>query len=286
MRCIWHFKDTNSKANHNYLQESLNYIFGVFDISKIQIQKQITTYLWTFIGRNRCIWHFKDTNSKANHNPVVKDGYEGKVYLTFQRYKFKSKSQRRCVWYTWRRGCIWHFKDTNSKANHNTPLNSVLPVTVYLTFQRYKFKSKSQRLRQSRQECHWCIWHFKDTNSKANHNAIQKVINIGLVYLTFQRYKFKSKSQLLCSKVKTRLRCIWHFKDTNSKANHNNNTWMNGGCRGVFDISKIQIQKQITTDCRQNTAEPGCIWYFNDVPKRVRNKACFGFYNEQGTPSP
>ena len=58
---------------------------------------------------------------------------------------------------------------------------------------------------------------------------IQKQITTGFteeqtrqaVYLIFQRYKFKSKSQLLTLALLMAL--------------------------GVFDISKIQIQKQITT---------------------------------------
>ena len=66
--CIWYFKDTNSKANHNYKQRDKNFGSGVFGISKIQIQKQITT---TFIVACTVT----------------------AVYLVFQRYKFKSKSQ-------------------------------------------------------------------------------------------------------------------------------------------------------------------------------------------------
>ncbi len=46
-----------------------NFKQGVFDISKIQIQKQITT-------------------------TMLADFWYLKVYLIFQRYKFKSKSQR------------------------------------------------------------------------------------------------------------------------------------------------------------------------------------------------
>ena len=41
---------------------------GVFGISKVQIQKQITTWLWRWREARRCIWYFKGTNSKANHN--------------------------------------------------------------------------------------------------------------------------------------------------------------------------------------------------------------------------
>ena len=44
-----------------------------------------------------------------------------------------------------------------------------------------------------------------------------------------------------------KLRCIWYFKGTNSKANHNHWTCLRRYGKGVFGISKVQIQKQITT---------------------------------------
>ena len=43
------------------------------------------------------------------------------------------------------------------------------------------------------------------------------------------------------------LRCIWYFKGTNSKANHNIDGYTGETLDGVFGISKVQIQKQITT---------------------------------------
>ena len=46
---------------------------GVFGVSKIQIQKQITTTRKKRAISRRCIWYFKDTNSKANHNNDVPD---------------------------------------------------------------------------------------------------------------------------------------------------------------------------------------------------------------------
>ena len=96
-------------------------------------------------------------------------------------------------------------------------------------------------------DCLRCIWYFKDTNSKANHNLSLRQCNSLRVYLIFQRYKFKSKSQQWQREWQSLLWCIWYFKDTNSKANHNRGLCALWGVEGVFDISKIQIQKQITT---------------------------------------
>ena len=220
--CIWYFKDTNSKANHNSSQLDIPDITGVFDISKIQIQKQITTdprtywkkhlvylifqrykfksksqhvYLWEQV-RKWCIWYFKDTNSKANHN----DRHTRHIELTGVFDISKIQIQKQITTYmlvvVLLMGCIWYFKDTNSKANHNYDARKGFISPVYLIFQRYKFKSKSQLFEWYNTACGWCIWYFKDTNSKANHNQVARLWRLTAVYLIFQRYKFKSKSQL------------------------------------------------------------------------------------------
>ena len=188
-----------------------------------------------------------------------------KVYLVFQRYKFKSKSQPSSYFEIQFNWCIWCFKDTNSKANHNVHTLRMAYLLVYLVFQRYKFKSKSQHLRIWHRWQIWCIWCFKDTNSKANHNRLsQKILTVfgvfgvskiqiqkqittrgcgldtaGRVYLVFQRYKFKSKSQPYFGLYRLQGRCIWCFKDTNSKANHNSMQVFLCLIYGVFGVSKI-----------------------------------------------
>ena len=43
--CIWLCKDTNLKANHNSIEQSMHDIYGVYDFAKILIWKQITTEL-------------------------------------------------------------------------------------------------------------------------------------------------------------------------------------------------------------------------------------------------
>ena len=66
--CFQWFKDTNSKANHNYIPPSDNRVQVVFNGSKILIRKQITTGRLDYLKENCCFQWFKDTNSKANHN--------------------------------------------------------------------------------------------------------------------------------------------------------------------------------------------------------------------------
>ena len=198
----------------------------MFDISKIQIQKQITTRLCIHLQYKGCVWYFKDTNSKANHNDT-NNAYETGVGV-FDISKIQIQKQI----------------TTGYRLD-------VASIWVCLIFQRYKFKSKSQLYALVLAEWCWCVWYFKDTNSKANHNSdviivpmlsgvfdiskiqIQKQIttpkrecsNATAVCLIFQRYKFKSKSQRSVFMIYIGF--------------------------GVFDISKIQIQKQITTRKKQ-----------------------------------
>ena len=142
-----------------------------------------------------------------------------------------------------------------------------------LICQRYKFKSKSQLSRQCWVYRQRCVWYVKDTNSKANHNLgicncsrwagvfdmskiqIQKQITtaLSLPYKAFigvfDMSKIQIQKQITTGMVTVRswTWCVWYVKDTNSKANHNSLTKSSPNKFGVFDMSKIQIQKQITT---------------------------------------
>mgnify|MGYP005917693993 CR=1 FL=1 len=71
MGCFQWFKDTNSKANHNYLSPIPQKTLVVFNGSKILIRKQITTLSKNCISADGCFQWFKDTNSKANHNIIL-----------------------------------------------------------------------------------------------------------------------------------------------------------------------------------------------------------------------
>ena len=145
--CIRYFKDTNSKANHNEFCPLTLELFGVFDISKIQIQKQITTC--------GCVWFAVFW-----------------VYSIFQRYKFKSKSQQLhppCKELTG----VFDISKIQIQKQITTDFTLYLDNgLVYSIFQRYKFKSKSQPLYFTLHLRCRCIRYFKDTNSKANHNLV------------------------------------------------------------------------------------------------------------------
>ena len=191
-------------------------------MSKIQIQKQITT---------------------QSRFPVV----TLVVCLICQRYKFKSKSQLFGMRVVTSIKCVWYVKDTNSKANHNElPIALRVEISVFdmskiqiqkqittfirllfqrfivcLICQRYKFKSKSQQ--------YACCWWLVNSVFDMSKIQIQKQITT-VVARVFGYYE-----------------CVWYVKDTNSKANHNEYRLIRMAELSVFDMSKIQIQKQITT---------------------------------------
>ena len=68
MSCICLCKDTNFKANHNYLRINKKAYTVVYAYAKILILKQITTYVNFTRVLTGCICLCKDTNFKANHN--------------------------------------------------------------------------------------------------------------------------------------------------------------------------------------------------------------------------
>ena len=149
---------------------------------------------------------------------------------------------------------------------------------MFLTAQRYKFESKSQLPGGYREGETWCFSLHKDTNLKANHNcSIGRVRTCGDVshctkiqiwkqitthlhfrqpyptmFLTAQRYKFESKSQLRWSSACSCSGCFSLHKDTNLKANHNRRSSGLSRCADVSHCTKIQIWKQITTPSLAN----------------------------------
>ncbi len=110
-----------------------------------------------------------------------------------------------------------------------------------------------------------CIWLCKDTNLKANHNSffIPLYLYLG-VYDSAKILIWKQITTAVCTFYFTSW-CIWLCKDTNLKANHNQQAHEQGTDDGVYDSAKILIWKQITTrelflwDCSR------CIWLCKDT---------------------
>ena len=94
---------------------------------------------------------------------------------------------------------------------------------------------------------HWCLLSCKDTNFKANHNNVQ------CTYLQYKGVCYLAKIRILKQITTTRYnylerqRCLLSCKDTNFKANHNEEAGLNPALIGVCYLAKIRILKQITT---------------------------------------
>ena len=68
-----------------------------------------------------------------------------------------------------------------------------------------------------------------------------------MVFQTYQRYNFESKSQQTPDSNRIGIGCFRPIKDTILRANHNRNAVLMFLCLGVSDLSKIQFWEQITT---------------------------------------
>ena len=68
--------------------------------------------------------------------------------------------------------------------------------------------------------------------------------------------------------------CFQWFKDTNSKANHNNYSTINFPGSVVFNGSKILIRKQITTVQPSGINRKSCFQWFKDTNSKANHNWC------------
>ena len=119
---------------------------GVSDLSKIQFWKQITTI-----------------------QPITIASV--KVFQTYQRYNFESKSQPLCHLEKPVPG-VSDLSKIQFWKQITTPHHIVTRIaSVFQTYQRYNFESKSQRTVCNQTLPDRCFRPIKDTILKANHNG-------------------------------------------------------------------------------------------------------------------
>ena len=115
------------KANHNLRHKIINFIGAVFNKSKIQIWKRITT-------------------------SVKVDNAAFALYLISQRYKFESESQRPVVSLDLIRAVFNKSKIQIWKRITTPKFSLCFLWLLYLISQRYKFESESQLLKNSEEK--------------------------------------------------------------------------------------------------------------------------------------
>ena len=143
--CIYYVKDTNLKANHNFFSLLFNLFSAVFNMSKIQIWKRITTaHGRDYIFRQLYLicQRYKFESESQRSTPQILFGQ--KLYLICQRYKFESESQL-FAFPKHIKSAVFNMSKIQIWKRITTPvLDSVRRQKLYLICQRYKFESESQ----------------------------------------------------------------------------------------------------------------------------------------------
>ena len=173
--CFRYHKGTDFQANHNHVLNTFFCHLVVLDTTKVQIFKQITTF-------------------------IEQVGGVRQLFQIPQRYRFSSKSQQNIASIKEINGCFRYHKGTDFQANHNrlACLIGSLPVvldttkvqifkqitTIHVRLtgravlfqipQRYRFSSKSQPIQCSVNVTLCCFRYHKGTDFQANHNPITK----------------------------------------------------------------------------------------------------------------
>ena len=144
-RCFWCHKGTDFQANHNCSHINVNQTLVVFDATKVQIFKQITTCSLS------CL--------------IVR-----LLFLMPQRYRFSSKSQHFLTKAITLLCCFWCHKGTDFQANHNAWLHGYSEQSVVFDatkVQIFKQITTWPLFIRFRKSCFWC---HKGTDFQANHN--------------------------------------------------------------------------------------------------------------------
>ena len=264
--CLWYCKDIHLEANHNLFKSYAFLRCVAYDIAKIYIWKQITTFCKAFY-------------------------LKGWLLMILQRYTFGSKSQLVLFYIAKIVCCLWYCKDIHLEANHNLfkrrqmanfvaydiakiyiwkQITTLLKRQLYflmllMILQRYTFGSKSQPITDSCPKPSSCLWYCKDIHLEANHNYAWCIRILLRLLMILQRYTFGSKSQPKFSIIDFALGCLWYCKDIHLEANHNlvNDYSLNSVV--AYDIAKIYIWKQITTNYVVRLLVPCCLWYCKDI---------------------
>ena len=142
----------------------------------------------------------------------------------------------------------------------------LFPLLLFQIPQRYRFSSKSQpdiiRLRPYVR----CFRYHKGTDFQANHNCFSSYSKSFSLFQIPQRYRFSSKSQRISDSKGNQVSCFRYHKGTDFQANHNIILQILIYNCVVLDTTKVQIFKQITTQCRK--VDTICMLF--QIPQRYR----------------
>ena len=169
------------------------------------------------------------------------------MYLLFsicQRYNFESKSQLETMNSPTTKNCFRYVKDTILKANHNLK-SALIQWTIYV---------KDTILKANHNHYHLILFSDRTVFDMSKIQFWKQITTNRIItpetsrlFSICQRYNFESKSQLELWLRDITYNCFRYVKDTILKANHNRFRDGKSYFCTVFDMSKIQFWKQITT---------------------------------------
>ena len=161
---------------------------NVYDMAKVLIFQQITTFASLIISSKKCLWYGKGTNFSANHNRTIV--YICIVINVYDMAKVLIFQQITTAWVLppVRSECLWYGKGTNFSANHNMyPIRMGVLRNVYDMAKVLIF----QQITTVRRYFWWfaqCLWYGKGTNFSANHNDVERYSEYGAMSMIWQRY--------------------------------------------------------------------------------------------------
>ena len=278
--CFQYDEDTSSKAIHN--KTSLRYVFTqlfsiwrrykfesnsqrvpissacclvVFNMTKIQVRKQFTTVRILLLLIRGCFQYDEDTSSKAIHNSLGVNNRANLLFSIWRRYKFESNSQLPMDTMEFK-GVVFNMTKIQVRKQFTTARSRPLSrSSLFSIWRRYKFESNSQH--EGRDGLQWnrCFQYDEDTSSKAIHNHFITNQKSGEVVFNMTKIQVRKQFTTAVGSLPQPPSCFQYDEDTSSKAIHNRlavhlkPNWV------VFNMTKIQVRKQFTTNCLVSDAD-------------------------------
>ena len=150
LSCFRYHKGTDFQANHNKVTKFLAGIIVVLDTTKVQIFKQITTYLRFPVPQVSCFRYHKGTDFQANHNSLTRFNISEQVVLDTTKVQIFKQITTQVGEGVNAARCFRYHKGTDFQANHNKIHSVKLVMLVVLDTTKVQiFKQITTCLRYS-----------------------------------------------------------------------------------------------------------------------------------------
>ncbi len=117
--CAYLCKDTNLKAIHNYWFVVMSFLIVVLTYAKIQIWKQFTTTVPTFVISSKLCLPMQRYKFESNSQLYLRQQLTKSVVLTYAKIQIWKQFTTVHFSFSFVESCAYLCKDTNLKAIHN-----------------------------------------------------------------------------------------------------------------------------------------------------------------------